>query len=171
MVRKAASKQLPADPRAKKSPESKARAPPLHSHTLTECLGHHPPNHSGGGVGRKRRGEGSCRWDHGIHPGRQPAFPFLLVGLGFPGGCRGQAAAASPPRPRSGPPACTCRARRQLQLDSSYVPPGAQRAAGATCRAKLQGTCSSGGFAKLRFKAASFFFGVANPDLLQEHNI
>lgn len=77
--------------------QSNSTAPAL-THPY-ECLGHHPPNHSGGGVGRKRRGEGSCRWDHGIQPGRQPAFPFLLVRLGLPGGCRGQAAAVSPPGP------------------------------------------------------------------------
>lgn len=141
--------------------QSNSTAPAL-THPY-ECLGHHPPNHSGGGVGRKRRGEGSCRWDHGIQPGRQPAFPFLLVRLGLPGGCRGQAAAVSPPRPRSGSPACTCRARRQLQLDSSYVSREAERAAGAICRAAFQWTCSSGGFAKLRFKAPSFCSGLQTP--------
>lgn len=62
-------------------------------------------------MGRKRAGKGSSRWDHGIQPGCQPAFPFLLVRLGFPGGCRGQAAAVSP-RPHSGSPASTCRAVR-----------------------------------------------------------
>lgn len=111
------------------------------------------------GLGRKRRGEGSCRWDHGIHPGRQPAFPLLLVRPGFPGGCWRQVAAVSP-RSCPGSPACTCRARRQLWLDSSSVSQEAKRAAGDTCRAKHQWTCSSGGFAKLRFKATSFFSGL-----------
>lgn len=136
--------------------QSKSTAPTL-THTPWGALGHHPLNHSGSRVGRKRRGEGSCRWDHGIHPGRQPAFPLLLVRLGFPGECRGQAAAA-PPWPYSGSPACTCRARRQLQLDSSYVSQEAERAAGDTCRAKFQWTCSSGGFQNSGLKLHLFFF-------------
>lgn len=45
-------------------------------------------------MGRKRRGEGSCHWDHGIQPGRRPALLFLLVRLCLPGGRRRQEAAA-----------------------------------------------------------------------------
>lgn len=124
--------------------QSHSTPPPTRTHP-EEHPGPPPPNDSGSGVGRKTRGEGSCRWDHGIQLGRRPVLLFLLVRLCLPGGRRGQESAAlRPPRPPSASPACTCRAGRQPQPHSSYPSWEGKRAAGAVCRAMLQYTCNSG---------------------------
>lgn len=159
MVRKAAGKQLQADPHAKKSTESKATAPPQHSHTLMSAWDTTLQTTQAAGWGGREEGKEAVAGIMAFNLADGQLFRSCLSDLAFPVGAEGRRL-QYPPQPGSGSPACTCRARRQLQLDNSYVSREAERAAGAICRATLQWICSSGGFAKVRFKAPSFCSGL-----------
>lgn len=162
MVRKAAGKQLQTDPHAKKAQKAKQQHRPS-THTPLRVPGTPPskPLRRRGGEEEKRGRKLSLGSWHSAWPTASFSVPACQTWPSWwvprAGGC------SIPPRPRSGSPACTCRARRQLQLDSSYMSREAERAAGAICRAAFQWTCSSGGFAKLRFKAPSFCSGLQTP--------
>lgn len=162
-VRKAAGKQVQTDPRAKKHRKSKATAPPLHpnthTRTLTSALRHHPPNRSGSRVGRKRGGKEAVAGILAFNLADSQLLLFLLGRVCLPGGHQGQETAV-PPAPFFLP--STHLQSREAAAAPQLVPVSRSQKGSWGLFGNWY-TCSSNGFAKLKFEVPSFCSGSQTP--------
>lgn len=143
----------------KKQSNSTPLHPNTHTHTLTSTLRHHPPNRSGSRVGRKRGGKEAVAGILAFNLADSQLLLFLLGRVCLPGGHQGQETAV-PPAPFFLP--STHLQSREAAAAPQLVPVSRSQKGSWGLFGNWY-TCSSNGFAKLKFEVPSFCSGSQTP--------